>query len=103
MNKNSWWLHFKGGVYQFLGVAQDANYDWNKVYDLPTPEEQASAALKGNRALYKGHDGVIWDRPLEEFVGNHSSGVKRFLLISEEPIHYDQARLLANKMIAGIK
>lgn len=102
LQKNTWWLHFRGGVYQLLGVAQDANFDWRTVEVLPE-EEQAKAAIKGNIALYKGADGIVWARPLEEFLGNHSSGQKRFMLLIDKPgVSYDEARLEANRVIAGM-
>lgn len=105
LQKNSWWLHFKGGVYQFMGLAQDANFDWNSVYGLASPEEQAQAAVQGNRVLYRGEDGIIWDRPLAEFLGNNAAGQKRFLQISkdDEVLSPQDARLRANKLIAGLK
>lgn len=34
--------------------------------------------------IYAGHDGVVWVRALDVFLGNNDEGKARFLLIEEE-------------------
>jgi hypothetical protein len=63
--------HFKGGEYKLIGIAY---------------REKTEESLVIYESLYDSKDypkGTLWGRPVDDFLGTHKSGVKRFEYIGE--------------------
>ena len=56
---NGFYQHYKGGVYQVIGVA----------FHSETLQEMV---------VYCNQDGILWTRPKEMFLGKTSEGIERF-------------------------
>jgi hypothetical protein len=41
--------------------------------------------------IYEGHDGIVWVRALDVFIGDNDEGKPRFLLLEDED-HVEQTR-----------